>query len=647
VVTGLAIGKVQSGKTLSYSALVALAVDNGYRVIVVLAGTKNALLQQTYERLIHDLEPRNNNVTPFKNPKGSDANVLRGVLHGGGRALIVLLKQVSRLQSASRILSNPDLRSQPILIVDDEGDEASLNTQFRRGEASAIYSRITQLRSPLSHHAYIAYTATPQANLLVSGLDALAPDFAVLVQPGEGYCGGEIFFGPLSAAYLRRIPADQADPIRAAGMTPALQAALADFYTGGATRWLRGDTQPHSMLIHTSNLKVDHERLHRALLAQIELWKSVLSLPDSDPGKQDLLTNLRRSYADFANTVAPMPDWDELVSRVREEVWLTESWMVNSMPLGQDPITTPFRLRNNVLVGGNMLSRGLTIDGLAVTYISREARMNTNADTLEQRARWFGYKSSYLDVCRIYLPVRLEDRYSELLRHEDDFWDALRRNERQGISVRDWPRMFSLDMTTWQLRPTRSSVAAFKQFRGNGWETQQRVEVDQIRSAANIGAIRSFFASHQGEPVRFGSTEHTLLRDFSIEALIPELLSQIDLDNALWPKSYIEEYLTRLAIGGPISSIDVMLMANGAFRERTVRPDGTVNPMQGRSPGREPTDARFYPGDQHIHGGRLHLQVHLLRVRPQDSDPAIETTALAIYIPAEPQYDLRVVVRDE
>lgn len=644
-VTGLAIGKVQSGKTLSYSTLIALAIDNGYRIGLVLAGTKKPLLQQTYERLVYDLDPRRHNLTPFMNPRRSDVNVLRGVLHGGGSALMVILKQVDRLETAAGMLSSAEFRSQPILIIDDEGDEASLNTQFRRGEASATYARILQLRSHLSLHAYVAYTATPQANLLVSGLDALAPDFAVLVQPGDGYCGGEIFFGQGSDAYLRRIPVDQADPVRAHRVTSALVSSLASFYAGAAVRWLRGDTRPHSMLIHTSNLQADHARLHRSIAAHVELWRTVLSLPDQDPGKQGLLTILENAYEDLSRTVEAIPSWAAVIDRIQEEVWLTETWMVNSLPLGQDPIRTPFRLRNNILVGGNMLGRGLTIDGLAVTYISREAQRNTNADTLEQRARWFGYKSAYLDVCRIYLPIRLEERYSELLRHEDDFWEALRRNERQGIPVHDWPRMFRLDMATWQLRPTRPSVAAFKQFRGQEWDVQQHVEMDQERAARNIDVVRGFFLANPGQPLRYGNTEHTILSDFRAEALIAELLARLDLDETLWSKAYAEEYLIRLVMSGRSETIDLLLMAGGSFRERTMRGNGTVNPMQGRTPGRGPGDPAFYPGDQHIHGDRPQFQVHLLRVRPQSNAESTETTALAMFIPTDPRFDLRVVVR--
>ena len=125
-VTGLALGRVQSGKTLSYTSLIALAIDNGYRVTVVLAGTKNPLLVQNYTRLYNDLEARRPSLTPFRNPIPQDAEVIRSVLHGGGHALIVVLKHRKRLEDARRVLAIPELSGFPTLIIDDEGDEASL-----------------------------------------------------------------------------------------------------------------------------------------------------------------------------------------------------------------------------------------------------------------------------------------------------------------------------------------------------------------------------------------------------------------------------------------------------------------------------------------------------------------------------------------
>ena len=646
-VTGLALGKVQSGKTLSYTSLIALGIDNDYRITVVLAGTKNPLLEQNFTRLYNDLEARRPNLTPFRNPIPQDAEVIRSVLHGGGHALIVVLKNRKRLEDARRVLATPELRGFPTLIIDDEGDEASLNTQFRRGRQSAIYESILRLRSALRVHAYVAYTATPQANLLISGIDGLSPDFGVLVEPGQGYCGGATFFGPDRDRYVRPVSLAEAEEEQAWGIPDGLRQAIAAFLVGGAMRHLRESNAWHSMLIHNSNLRVDHERLQTAIRNLIELWRESLGLPDDDPATHELIALMQAAYEDLCSTVHNPPTWEDVRQQLRDEIWLVEVWMVNSLPLGRDPIGTPFRLKNNILVGGNMLGRGVTIEGLAVTYITRRASNETNADTMEQRARWFGYKRDYLDVCRIFVTAQLRDDYTELLRHEDDFWEALRRNQRQRLSIREWPRMLSLNMNMG-LKPTRSNVASYRRFSGGGWDIQNRLIEDADVAARNVRNMRSFFVQrHEGSVNRFGNVEHLVVKDCPTEEVISRLLANIDTDGTDWDASYTSEYLARLLFAGVLPSLDVLFMTGGQTRERTKR-QGRVNPMQGRTPRRNPSDPAFYPGDENIHEGRVQLQSHLIRVRGEGLDNPVETTALGLFVPGDdPRFDLRYVVRDD
>jgi Z1 domain-containing protein len=642
--TCLALGKIQSGKTLSYTALISLAVDNGYRITVVLAGTKNPLLEQIHARLISDLVDPRLDVIPFKNPSQQDTMVMEGVLRGTGHVLIVVLKHRQRLDDVRNVLSAPELCGYPTLIIDDEGDEASLNTQFRRGRQSAIYTSILRLRDALHVHAYVAYTATPQANLLIQGIDGLAPDFGVLVNPGQLYCGGFVFFGPDRDRYVRPIPMEEADGGYLGPIPDGIKRAIAIFLIGGAIRHRSDPTQWHSLLIHNSHLRVDHERLQSDVNNLVINWREILALPDGDPARSDLLLPLfRDAYADLNATVASAPTWEEVSGLLRNESLQVEVWMVNSLPLGRDPIGTPFRVRNNIMIGGNMLGRGLTIPGLAVTYITRRAQNETNADTMEQRARWFGYKQNYLDVCRIFLTDQLRDNYTELLRHEDDFWEALRRNERQGLSIREWPRLFSLD-SDMGLRPTRSNVADFRQFRGSDWDVQNQLIVEEVKASANVRAVRQFFQRHPATSVAFGNVEHGVL-ECPTDVLLMELLASIDNEGTDWDDAYTKEYLTRLLLQGVLPSVQVVFMSNGRARDRTQRA-GRVNPMQGRSPNRFPSDPSYYPGDENIHDGHVQLQVHIIREEGEGLVSPVETTALALYVPQnEERFNLRLYVR--
>ncbi|WP_158509526.1 Z1 domain-containing protein [Limnochorda pilosa] len=639
----MALGKVQSGKTLSYTSLIALAIDNGYRIIAVLSGTKQTLLEQTYNRLCDDLGANRLSLAAFKNPTPPDLDVIQGVVNQAGSAVLVTLKNPTRLANLRRILGDPELDNYPMLIIDDEGDEASLNTQFRRGRMSAVYRGILELRDELPHHAYVAYTATPQANLLIPIIDGLSPDFGVLLEPGSGYCGGGVFFGQDQDQYVRDIPADEADDEDSQGIPASLRLAIATFLVGAAVRHLREPQGRHAMLIHTAQRRESHRRMHEAVRNLLSLWRSNLTLPSTDPALVELDALFRQGYDDLSRTVEHIPDWASVRQQLPNEL-AVEVWLVNSLPVGSDPIRTSFRLRNNILVGGNMLGRGVTIDGLAVSYITRRARTETNADTLEQRARWFGYKESYLDLCRIFLPPQLRRDYTELLQHEDDFWDALRRNERQGLSIREWPRMFSLDISMG-LRPTRSSVASYRQFRGQGWDVQQIVVEDPVRAQQNVAHVVRFFSVHRPQAHQFGNVEHHLLANCDTTVVVHDLLGRLDMDGTDWEATYTNEFLTRLFVAGALPNLDVLLMSGGRPRRRTKLDNGRINPMQGRSPGRSLDDPEYYPGDSGLHGNRVQLQVHIIRLEVPDAPNSLETTALALYVPADnAHYDLHYVV---
>lgn len=647
-VTGLALGKVQSGKTLSYTALIALAIDNGYRITVVLAGTKNPLLEQSYARLCRDLDTSRPNITPFKNPEPQDTTVIQGVIHGQGHAIVIALKHKKRLEALSRVLAAPELKRHRMLIIDDEGDEASLNTQFRRGRRSAIYQSIMNLRVNLVSHAYIAYTATPQANLLISGIDALSPDFGVLIEPGEGYCGGSVFFGTDHDKYVRLVPQADSQDEQFLGIPEGLRPALATFFVGCAFRHLREPGANHSMLIHSSVHRSEHEQCKDSVQTQIELWKETLSLTRSDPAAHELFEVFRQAHDDLCSTVGNPPSWNAVKEKIYDEIMQSEVWMVNSLPKGRDPVATPFRLPNNVLVGGNMLGRGVTIGGLAVTFITRRANQETNADTMEQRARWFGYKRPYLDLCRIFLTEQLYADYSELLSHEDDLWESLLRNEQQGLSVREWPRMLSLDLGMG-LRPTRSNVATSRSFRGFDWDVQNLLVEDETLASANVQAVRRFFGDHKGEVRQYGNVAHLVVKNCPTETVIRDLVAVVRSEGTDWEQAYNSEYLFRLMLAGQLDSLDVLFMVRGKTRERTKdKRTGQVNPMQGRTPSKTPSDPTYYPGDRYIHNSKVQLQVHIINLKGEGLLHPVETTAFALYVPSEShRYELNLVVRDE
>ena len=211
-ITNLVVGYVQSGKTMSFTLLSALAHDNGFRVIIYFAGTKNNLLEQTTKRLRKDLINGNENATYYKlheNPTLDDVQRISNEFKITTKPtiLITVLKKDIHIGHLSEIFQTAAiknvLKNQGVMIIDDEADQASLNgyafknsksDDWGEDEFTATYKSILALKAALPNHSYIQYTATPQGPLLISILDLLSPKHHKVLTPGKKYTGGKTFF---------------------------------------------------------------------------------------------------------------------------------------------------------------------------------------------------------------------------------------------------------------------------------------------------------------------------------------------------------------------------------------------------------------------------------------------------------------------
>jgi hypothetical protein len=220
--TGLVIGYVQSGKTMSFETVAALARDNSFQIVIVITGTSKPLFDQSSGRLRRDLrldEPgRARRWVQFKNPANDEATVrtIRDVLDDWRdpgtpkqykkTVLIAVLKNHRRLQNHKPVRT-VGMQGVPVLIIDDEADQASLNTEVAQGQESTTYRRLMALRQELPNHTYLQYTATPQAPLLISIIDSLSPNFVKMLDPERNMSADAsslLAVLPLSASFRRK-----------------------------------------------------------------------------------------------------------------------------------------------------------------------------------------------------------------------------------------------------------------------------------------------------------------------------------------------------------------------------------------------------------------------------------------------------------
>ncbi|MFI2783078.1 Z1 domain-containing protein [Streptomyces sp. ALB3] len=510
---GLVVGYVQSGKTANFTGVTAKAIDAGYRLVIILGGTLNLLRGQTQRRLDMELIGREN-ILRGADPADTDAlvgvdyqddedwpakfvshggrpstlgafdierlttrdddykSLLNGIrtlefekqvrtqplydpanLHHAAARVMVVKKNADVLDKLLRDLKKigPILSEIPALIIDDESDQASVNTtdpkKWENGKVArkAINGQITQLLSLLPRAQYVGYTATPFANVFVDPgdeEDIFPRDFLISLPRPTGYMGVQDFHdlegeGAAEETHVRGIYDDTGD---------RLQEAMDAFVLTGALKLYRaargvpeGPFRHHTMLVHESV----QQREHAALALRINsMWHR--SAYTGQEGHARLATLLTTDFQRFVDDGLPAPtSYDDLkpyVSRARQ--------LINS---GGEPVIivngaterdyeqaeldfdrTPHVWK--ILVGGTKLSRGFTIEGLTVTYYRRTTQQ---ADTLMQMGRWFGFRPGYRDLVRLYIgrevpmgkkkTVDLYEAFEAICRDEETFRAQLTR----------------------------------------------------------------------------------------------------------------------------------------------------------------------------------------------------------------------------
>lgn len=484
---GLVVGDVQSGKTAHYSGVINRAVDAGYRVIIVLAGMHNTLRLQTQKRLESDFlgfdtDPAHITESGRRIPvgvgqidpslivdsltnasiKGDFNQKIADQTHFAPMSqpfLLVVKKNASVLKNLNRWIRRlPDQsRAAPLLVIDDEADQASVDTgdqplledgTFDEDyDPKRINGEVRKLLSAFRRSAYVAYTATPFANILVHderraeeyGADLFPSTFIISLTPPDDYFGPEAVFGTNDDGNDSGLPLirliDQIDEgwildghdkyLRPNYqyrdvIPPSLERAIDAFIIACAARSARGQSRVHnSMLVHVSRYVDVHEAVHRQVEHYLLAARALISGGDSET-----LDRLRRAWLeDFEPTSKQIngtvfgrqtiqTSWDEVQDCLADSADKIQVLTANGKSKTDiDYDSYKETGRSLIAIGGDKLSRGLTLEGLTTSYFLRIARQY---DSLLQMGRWFGYRRGYADLCRLYTTPDMEDWFRHI-----------------------------------------------------------------------------------------------------------------------------------------------------------------------------------------------------------------------------------------
>lgn len=571
---GLVVGDVQSGKTASYAALICKAADAGYRMIILLTGTLENVRRQTQERLDESfvgLDSRDfltGPKTQRKNHVGvglidskrdgivftsqdhdfrkNAANALNISLAAVKEPVLVVSKKnkgvLNRLADwlRARNADGDGRIDLPLLMIDDEADNASINTKKDPSETTAINKAIRDLLSIFRRSSYVGFTATPFANIFIDpkstddmlGDDLFPHDFIHVLEPPSNYWGMERLFD--AGAQEEGDDEDERDPIlREIGdsdkwlpvdhrkddvpgpLPESLKNAILSFLLATTIRDIRmtkgahgrGGGDHRSMLINVSRFTDIQNAVADLVQLELDQIKEAVRMhgklpPERASAQSPWIATLERVFHSEFQLAGE--EWSLVLDALHDAMAPVVVRPVNQSTrkdkLDYGIVKGPPGVRV-IAVGGNSLSRGLTLEGLSTSYFLRNSRAY---DTLLQMGRWFGYRDGFDDLCRVWLTKEAEGWYRYITRAtvelKSDFQSMKRRKATPrefGLRVRAHPDTLLITarnkMTTgldveeeWDISLTGRMVETTRLFN------------DRRRNEANFEALDNFIAAIGG-----------------------------------------------------------------------------------------------------------------------------------------------------
>jgi hypothetical protein len=608
---GLVIGHVQSGKTANYTGLIARAADAGYKFIVVIAGIHNNLRKQTQERIDNafigrssDPEDRRSigvGLAPgYPHPAtltniNEDFNKNTAAKSGWkindfSKPIILIIKKnvttLSALHKWLRALNaegDGRISDVPMLLIDDEADNASINTNKEDLDPTRTNAMIRRILGLFAKSCYVGYTATPFANIFINPDDyddevreELFPrDFIYCLDAPTTYFGAEkVFLNDETSQSIVK-PIDDCEDFLPYShkrdnpvpeLPPSLYRALDEFIVARAIRNLRGQTRKHcSMMINVSRfvpvqkavrdfLSLREKKIREAVRTNYLMAESVSS---ANAYIQGLKQVYDAEYADSGFT------WPEVKASLNSAFDHLHLYVINSK---SDEVLDYTRYEKEgvgltaIAVGGLSLSRGLTIEGLTVSYMYRNTKMY---DTLMQMGRWFGYRPGFEDLCRVHLSRDSINWYSHIAEAAEELTQQVKRMRRDGLSPKDFGLYVrshpdSLLITAANKMRSGQEVTVEQTFSGRLRESYV-VSTDRELNVRNFDLVAEHWRGGFGGRPEEDTGKGIIFRDVQI-SVFEDFLTRFECHSAFAGiKSDVLSYLERIAEKRPLT--DVLLIS--------------------------------------------------------------------------------------
>ena len=426
--TGLLLGRVQSGKTSQILGTISAGADEGFKLFILLTTDNILLQQQTLNRALRTLDTIN------VCGENDDDRFIHGNLRKP--TLIVLKKNINVLRTWRNHLGSSALnKHEPLLIIDDEADAASLNTKVNLGDVSSINALLSSIRDTAPSSIYLQVTATPQAPLLQSEISGNKPTFIHILEPGNGYLGGTSFYSEDRELQRLTSGTERDVLLKGTGIPEGLRKATLGFLIVATTKVILGNDPVSSFLVHPSLRIADHEKVSDKI-------SRFLKIIINEIRTESFSLFLRDIYLDYEATYPQIPSFEEILKYLPETLNQTKVVTLNSTASKQFDHSTGI----NIFIGGNSLGRGVTFPKLNTVYYCRTSK-TPQADTVWQHSRVFGYDRTR-GLCRLHMPTTLSNLFRELTEAQEVLFSVLKNKGLDGITL----------LSPKGTRPTRKTV---------------------------------------------------------------------------------------------------------------------------------------------------------------------------------------------
>ncbi|WP_104629223.1 Z1 domain-containing protein [Helicobacter bizzozeronii] len=454
---GLVVGHVQSGKTKNYISLIGKAVDAGYKFIVVIGGNTDILREQTQERIdrmLVDLHEDNKEVgmltTSAEDFEENAANVGLKLIGANATILLVIKKNSIILEKIIKWIKehNADKKfdEYAMLLIDDESDWGSINTNKTDNKPTAINGKIRELLGFFKKNSYVAYTATPFATIFINHRingDLFPRNFIYKLKTPSNYCGAQEIFIDNPERYLVEIDnhesklfSDKSKIRQISELPKGLLEAIHVFFINTAIRHLRRQEKPNSMLVNVGIPTEGHMHMTDLINEYIDPLKKEVLAHGKSPTPEEQSPLIAKMQQIFQN-------------KIKQDGWHVEfSWLqvlekLSKIIHDEDIVVREIHGRARpefkhsnyeetkhvIVVGGLSVGRGVTLEGLSVSYLIRKSK---DYDTLMQMGRWFGYRRGYQDLCKIYTPRKIQGDFASITEGIKKFMAMLQKMNDEG-----------------------------------------------------------------------------------------------------------------------------------------------------------------------------------------------------------------------